>query len=73
MDKLWNYHCSKHGVFEAWGKNGEAAACPECGFRCKQAPGSKGIKLEGAKFGFPRANRMWTERHERQEEPGREI
>ena len=73
MIKLFNFHCSRHGVFEAWANTGEKAPCPTCEFQCPQTPAYRGIKLNGADPGFPRAWRMWADRHERHEESGLEI
>ena len=75
MKKLFDYECPVHGKFEDWGHGRATKQCPEpnCTRRSLPLPGSKGIKLDGAKLGFPRANRQWDERHQRREEPGREI
>ena len=73
MSMLFDYECPAHGPFETWGKPNATRKCPHCSRRCWPKPGTKGIKLDGAKLGFPRANRMWDERHTRREEPGKEI
>ena len=70
---LFDYECPAHGLFEAWGNAGEPSQCPKCSLSCGPCVGSKGIKLNGIKLGFPRANRLWTERHELQVEPGIEY
>lgn len=70
---LFDYECSEHGVFEAWGSVGQKAPCPRCGKRCRALPARPGIKLEGMSGDFPRAARMWADRHERHEEPQREV
>jgi len=70
---LFDYDCPNHGRFEDWGTPGQEALCPTCQARSKPLPGQPGIKLEGTSGHFPRAARMWADRHERHEEPGREI
>ena len=71
--KLFDYDCPHHGAFETWGNPGAPARCPTCGWRSPPVPAFGGISLEGISGDFPTAADKWARRHERQEEPGREI
>ena len=66
MLKLFDYECTRHGVFEDWGNAGEKGRCPKCGGLSAQRIGSRGILLSMSDEGFPRAYRMWADHHERE-------
>ena len=70
---LFDYSCIDHGMFEAWGSAGASAPCPTCSRKCKPIPGGGHFSLEGISGHFPTAAEKWARRHERHEEPGREI
>ena len=73
-EKLWDYTCLSCGAdFEAWGENGAPAPCPACYQSATQCVGRGYISLDGTDLGFPTTADKWADRHERHEEPGKEI
>ena len=67
---LWDFECiaslmERCGLFETWASPEDEIRCPECGVVATRKIGSRGVLLDFADDGFPRAHRMWADFHEK--------